>query len=42
VTFGIGAADSVKDVAIRWPDGVTQSVAVEQVDQRLDVVQNAK
>jgi hypothetical protein len=39
VTFGLGKVDSVKDVTVRWPDGTTQSVVLEKVDQRLDVVQ---
>ncbi len=42
VTFGLGKVDSVKDVTIRWPDGLTQSVSAASVDQRFDVVQNAK
>ena len=42
VTFGLGKADTVKDVTIRWPDGATQSVSVAKVDQRLEVVQDVK
>jgi len=41
VTFGLGAADKVKDVTIRWPSGLVQKVQIERVDQMIDVTEEA-
>ncbi len=40
VTFGLGKADSVRNVTVRWPDGTTQNVAVDNVDRLIDVTQD--
>ena len=39
VTFGLGAMDKVKAVTIRWPSGTAQKVAVDRVDQMIDVTE---
>jgi hypothetical protein len=39
VTFGLGAADTVKSVKVTWPGGETQLIDVTAVDQLIDVVQ---
>ena len=41
VTFGIGKADKVDKVVIRWPDGAVQEVAEPQID-KLQVVKQEK
>jgi len=39
VTFGLGGADRVDALRIEWPDGSTQDVRVDVVDQTLHVEQ---
>jgi len=39
VTFGLGTADSVKSILVRWPDGTKQQVPPIQVDQLILVTQ---
>lgn len=41
VVFGLGKADSVESLSVRWPDGVEQSVAVDRVDRELVVTREA-
>lgn len=39
VTFGLGSAELVKEIAIRWPDGTSQKLSGISVDQQLEVIQ---
>ena len=39
VTFGLGSAEIVKEIAIRWPDGTSQKLSGISVDQQLEVIQ---
>jgi enediyne biosynthesis protein E4 len=39
VTFGLGTADRVTDISVRWPDGLIQHVPVDKVDQLIVVTQ---
>ena len=39
VTFGLGSAELVKEIAIRWPDGTSQKLSGISVDQLLEVIQ---
>ena len=39
VTFGLGTADTVKEISIRWPDGTRQLLSGISVDQQLEVIQ---
>jgi len=41
VTFGLGQADSVKEMTIRWPGGAIQNVTPPSVDQQITVVQDS-
>ncbi|HEV7226452.1 MAG TPA: CRTAC1 family protein, partial [Pirellulales bacterium] len=40
VTFGLGDADRIESLSVRWPDGATQKVASEGID-RLSTVEQA-
>jgi hypothetical protein len=37
--FGLGAATSVDEVEIKWPDGTSETVSVPGVDRKLTVIQ---
>ena len=39
VTFGLGSAELVKEIDIRWPDGTSQKLSGISVDQLLEVIQ---
>ena len=39
VTFGLGSAELVKEIDIRWPDGTSQKLSGISVDQQLEVIQ---
>ncbi len=39
VTFGLGPFTGPVEAEIRWPSGVVQTVSVDQVDQRITVVE---
>jgi hypothetical protein len=39
ITFGLGEATSVDVLRVRWPDGTTQEVDVDQVDREMVVEQ---
>jgi len=39
VTFGLGQADSVKQITVRWPGGAVQNVEPTAVDQQIAVTQ---
>ncbi|MEX2317572.1 MAG: FG-GAP-like repeat-containing protein [Pirellulales bacterium] len=41
VTFGLGSADEVRKVAVCWPDGSKQEVAVTAVNRSYDVAEAA-
>jgi hypothetical protein len=38
-SFGLGAESEVRRVTVRWPDGSTQNVVVDQVDRLVEVTQ---
>lgn len=40
VTFGLGTAEKVDSLQVRWPDGTVQSVEVPEVDRLLEISQN--
>ena len=39
VHFGLGAADTVDSLTIRWPSGSTQTIVGVHVNQRIDIVE---
>lgn len=39
VTFGLGGATKVEEASIRWPDGTTQSIEIDEVDRMLTIEQ---
>ena len=39
VTFGLGTETSIESLTVKWPDGSTQAVEVEQLDQTLPIKQ---
>ena len=42
VSFGLGAADKIESVSIRWPGGQTQSLDTIGIDRVVDVEQPAQ
>jgi hypothetical protein len=41
VHFGLGASTSVKQIRIRWPSGIVQTLADIKADQMLEVTESA-
>lgn len=39
VTFGLGAATEIDSLTVVWPGGKTQRVAVEEIDQQIEIVE---
>jgi enediyne biosynthesis protein E4 len=42
VTFGLGQADSVKQITVRWPGGAIQNVEPAAVDRQITVTQDSQ
>ena len=40
VTFGLGDADEIESLTIRWPDGSAQKVKPDGVDRMLTIEQS--
>jgi hypothetical protein len=41
VHFGLGAADSVREIEIRWPSGIRQFISRQRADQIVTITESA-